>query len=279
MRPAILDDHSWRPDPKKDSRDYIWKGEFKVRLPRIDTYSPGYLRMVGVPVSGDEESDKIMENEIITTYKTINNMVEVFRYGGRIFITSMDDCVKIYHYIDNHLEAWREWLGNVRINTKEAPVDDLLLLDEFSALTFDHARWLMVNNDKLSYLRRDLGNQYQHSIAALQEAIPTMESIRNKQINDASKAAGSGIRIAGTNESTTSPTGVVDEWDAFNMSRTHLANMKNIERFLPTRESYASFFEEFRRDKSFTTIAPPVDDRFMIPSAASASLNNKLGRS
>lgn len=270
----LVEDTSWMPDPKMDTRFYIWDVLFQVRIPKIDTYGEGYLKLVGVPISGDEKLNSVLENEIITTWKSINGMVEMFRTGGRINITNQADCVKIHHYIDNHLEKWKQYLENSPINGSVAPVDDLLLLDEFSELSFQHARWELANVDRMSFLRRRLGSQFKHSVAALQMAIPTMEAIRNKERNQSYKEAGSNIQVATADEVVGNSS---QEFDAFKYtSDLSYRTSVEIERSLPKRQSYARFFEEYREDKSITMLSPTAEQMF-TPTKASQSLNNKLG--
>lgn len=270
----LVEDTSWMPDPKMDTRFYIWDVLFQVGIPKIDTYGEGYLKLVGVPISVDDGLNSVMENEIITTWKSINNMVELFRTGGRISIRNQKDCVKIHHYIDNHLEKWKQYLENSPINGSMAPVDDLLLLDEFSELAFQHARWDLVNVDHMSFLRRRLGSQFKHSVAAIQMAIPTMEAIRNKQRNQAYKETGSNIQVATADEVVSDSN---REFDAFRYtSDLSYRTSTEIERNLPKRQSYARFFEEYREDKSITRLSPTAEQMF-TPTKASQSLNNKLG--
>lgn len=268
-------DTSWMPDPDKDSRYYIWDVLFQVRIPRIDTYGEGYLRAVGVPVSTDEELNAILEKEVITTWKSINGMIDLFQAGGRVNVIDQKDCIKIYHYIDNHLDCWKKYLESSPINGISAPVDDLLLMDEFSELSFQYARWDLANNDKLSFLRRRLGSQFKYSVAALQMAIPTMEAIQNKLRNQAFKDAGSNLRIASADEITS---GQNKEFDAFNYieDRSYRTNAE-IERNLPKRESYARFFEQYREDKSIMKLAPTADQMLHSSTNSAQSLNNKLG--
>lgn len=276
MPSNILDDQSWRPDPKVDSREYIWGIDFKVRIPRVDTYSEGYLKLMGIPSSGDEAFDKVMQGELITTWKSINLMIEIFRTGGRVHIVDHDDCVKIYHYIDNHLDTWRRHLENSPINSNRAPVDDLILCDEFSEVVFQYARWEYVNDDQLAFLRRQFGAQWRHTVSAIQEAIPTMAAIRNKRDNAALQAGGSNIRIADANEVMGSKP---DYLDAYSFKMDAMAELEgNLERKLPKRDSFAGFFEQYREDKSIMKVAPSMDQRFQVPNRASNSLNNRLGK-
>lgn len=274
MTISVIDDPTWRPDPAKDSRFYIWKVLFKVNIPVIDTYSPQWIEKFGVRVSGNEEYDEIMKHEIISTYKSIDAMVEIFRRGGRIGVTPVTDCIKIYHYIDNHLEMWARFLENSPFNRREPPIDDLLLLDEFAALCFEYARWDMANTDALSFLRRQHGVQYKHTVAALQEAIPTIASIRNKQNNAIYDKLNAGIRMVEQDEVTAG----FDRFDAFTYKRDKgQQTMEMIERNLPKRHSYAALFEQYRTDQSISTLAPSMEERFKAPSASAESLFNRLG--
>ncbi len=276
MNYSVLDDESWKPKNSVDSRHYIWDILFKVRVPKEDLMSEEYIRTVGIPVSGDEALDNIMKNEVITTWLNIDRMAEIFRVGGQIRLVDLNDCVKAYVYIDNHLETWKQHLENSPLNSGLPPVDDMVLLDELSEALFQHARWDLVSQDKLSFLKRKLGTQYKYSVAALQEAIPTMASILAKQKNDEAKAAGSNLSIASPNDVVGASSFLMDAHEM----KADISNRTEAEIFrqLPKRISYSSFFEKYRHDQTISTVAPNLSDRFSIPTKALQSLNSKLGR-
>ena len=265
------------PDPSVDSREYLWNRDFKVRVPKTDLIGEAYLKVVGMHVSGDEAFDEIMKDEIITTYMNVDKMVEIFRVGGRLRIAHIESAYKIQRYVDNHLEVWRKHLERSSINGNIPPIDDLILLDEFSELLFGYARWEFANDDALGFLRRQFGKQYKHTVAAIQEAIPTMQSLMNRKYRDTvQQNSGGRLRVADVDEVVTQSSDPLDAWSyKYDLSA---ATEVEVEKQLPKRESYASFFEQHRQDKSIMKVAPTMDQRFLIPNKASNSLNNRLGK-
>jgi hypothetical protein len=116
----------------------IWNALFRASVAFKDTVSEDYVRLFGMPTVGDAGIDDQMKNSLIDTYLTINQMVEYFRLGILVRITVHAETKTIYQIISNYLLEWKERL-NKGINIGGAPIEDLILLDRFASVVFEHA--------------------------------------------------------------------------------------------------------------------------------------------
>lgn len=116
----------------------IWVTPFEVSIAYKDTCSPEYLRLFGMPTVGDPTIDATMHNQLCHRYVTINQMVEYFKKGIAVRVVNHADTKRIYELITNYLLAWKENL-QTGINIGDAPIDDLILLDRFANVVYQHA--------------------------------------------------------------------------------------------------------------------------------------------
>lgn len=142
--------------PVIDTSSYLWDYLFKCRIPNLQTMSEEYIRFFGMPTTGDPGIDKALNDQWITTMIPISKMVEYSRQGISIKIVKYDDVKTIYNYISLHLQAWKNQIGN-GLNIGDAPIDDLIALDEFANLVYDHAKYQFTRSMADSILARHLG--------------------------------------------------------------------------------------------------------------------------
>ena len=116
----------------------IWERLFKASVAYKESASVDYIRLFGLPTVGDATLDSQMHNQQIETYMTINKMVEYFKIGVSVSVLVHSDTKLIYQIISDYLNAWKEQLDK-GINVGNAPIDDLVLLDQFAAVVHDHA--------------------------------------------------------------------------------------------------------------------------------------------
>ena len=119
---------------------YIWELYYLVRIPKIDTISTFELKTYGMYTTGNKELDKSIANEWITTYFTIAKMVEHYKEGTGLAIVKYSDIKEIYEHIENHLNAWKKQLSS-GLNIGNAPIDDLVAMDEFANSVYEHAKY------------------------------------------------------------------------------------------------------------------------------------------
>lgn len=129
-------------DPNVDSRYYIFDYLFECKVPNLETMSVDYIRHFGTPTTGYQELDRQLSNELIHTYLPISTMTEHFKNGVRIYIPNYEDIKFMYDCISNHLNLWKKRMENA-INVGEAPIEDLIALDQFANAVYDKAKFQM----------------------------------------------------------------------------------------------------------------------------------------
>lgn len=127
------------PPEKRDTSYYIFNSKFLCRVPYIATRSVDHIRHFGMPSTGYKELDKGTESELVTFYLSIAQMAEYFKKGTVVRILKNDDIVRIYEIISEHLNAWKLELSK-RLNIGDAPVEDLIVLDQLANAVYVHAR-------------------------------------------------------------------------------------------------------------------------------------------
>ena len=129
---------TWIPENERDTRWWIWKKKFLCRVPNIQSMSVEYIKMFGMPTSGDPFEDKATANELITRMLSIDEMIGFFNQGVTVAVVNYKDTKAIYEHITDHLNAWKEKL-EVGWHTRNAPIDDLLNMDKFAMSVYRHA--------------------------------------------------------------------------------------------------------------------------------------------
>lgn len=146
---------TWTPPENRDTSYFIFKKLFMCKIKNIDSMSIDYIRIFGSPTSGDTTSDYGTTNELITRMLTINQMVEYYKQGITIHVVNYNDTKEIYDRISDHLNAWKTKL-NTSFHVREAPIDDLVLLDKFASVVYQHAVRLMDTKYVDSILSRQI---------------------------------------------------------------------------------------------------------------------------
>ena len=126
-----------------DTTGPLWDILYKVRMPYLQTTSVEYIKMFGMPTSGDKGTDLEMANQWITTYQSIASLTEHYSNGVSIKIVDPSDPKRIYEAVAAHLEAWKSQI-TYGINIGGAPIEDLIKLDNFANAIYEHAKYHMV---------------------------------------------------------------------------------------------------------------------------------------
>jgi hypothetical protein len=130
-------------NPEEDTTIGIWDDLYKVRIPVKFTYSVEYLKEYGLPSSGNKDIDKEQFNQRMTTFMSIDKMVEYYKQGCPIYIVDKDDTKKIYDAISKHLNAWKQQI-DYGLNVGSAPFEDLITLDQFANVVYEHAKYQFI---------------------------------------------------------------------------------------------------------------------------------------
>jgi hypothetical protein len=147
----------WVPEDQRDTRWYLWNKLFTVRVPFMATMSADYIRHHGVPFTGYAEADRSTHAESVTRMMSINQMVEFFARGTTVAVVRAADTAEMYQYISNHLQAWRREL-EVSLDIRNAPLDDLKLLDRFANAVYVHAQSYFTDEIVESLLAKRIGS-------------------------------------------------------------------------------------------------------------------------
>lgn len=128
-----------RPEDR-DTRYALWFERYQCRVPYIQTISIEDLEENGLPTSGDMHHDHAMMWEPRLISIPIHRMADLWQSGANISLVNRSDAPKIYEAIEKHLHAWRDHIAN-SYNPSKPPYDDLLVLDQFAHIVYEHAKF------------------------------------------------------------------------------------------------------------------------------------------
>jgi hypothetical protein len=142
----------------QDTSKYIWDYRFKVRIPQVFAYSEDHIKTFGTYSTLDKDIDKALMNQPFTTFMNIAEMVEKFKEGATISVVNREDIKTIYEYISYHLTAWKDQLKS-GLNIGDAPIEDLIDLDNFANTVYDCAKYQIVGDPGLSKIFQQIRSQ------------------------------------------------------------------------------------------------------------------------
>lgn len=125
-----------------DTTEDIWERSFRCLVSQKQTTSEDYYKIFGQRSTGSKKHDKAIPDQYVDTYISIAKMVEYFQQGVTIQVYNYDDCKTIYEIIERHLRRWQAQFAH-GINIGDAPVDDLIAMDEFANKIYDKAKYLI----------------------------------------------------------------------------------------------------------------------------------------
>ena len=126
----------------EDTTKDIWDRSFRCLVSQKQTTSETYYELFGQRSTGSKKHDKSIPDQYVDTYVSIAKMVEYFQQGVTIHIHNYDDCETIYHIIERHLRRWKNQFA-YGINIGDAPIQDLIAMDEFAMKIYDKAKYLI----------------------------------------------------------------------------------------------------------------------------------------
>lgn len=127
-------------DTTKPSSHYIFQHVFFCRIPELQSRSAEHIRYWGVPTTGNKDVDNELKKEMLDTFLPIAKMAEYFKDGVPLYIPKQEDVKFIYECVTYHLHTWRKQI-EFGLNLGQAPIDDLILLDEFANSVYSHAKY------------------------------------------------------------------------------------------------------------------------------------------
>ena len=136
-------------DTKPTQMKAIWEDLYAVAIPQRFLINIESARARGVPTTGDEEVDSVLMREMTRTYRTINDIFELWRIGAPVEVINYDDTKKMYEAIQRHLKSWLDFMSR-GIYLSDCPFDDLLELDQFANVVYDKSKFVFTKEIALS---------------------------------------------------------------------------------------------------------------------------------
>lgn len=135
----------------------IWDKYFPVRMLYMHSRNPTDMRKFGTRVSGIPGIDRNLDKQEVFTEMNIDRMFEKWRTGVTIHLVRYDDSAQVYRIIHAHLLKWAEYMAN-SINNGNAPLKDLIELDDFANVVYDKATSVFSPEIKQSALAANFTN-------------------------------------------------------------------------------------------------------------------------
>jgi len=123
-----------------DTTKPIWEFYYKVKIPYLQSRTETEMKLYGIRLSDVKELDNSVHQEWMTTMLTIAQMLEYYEKGCPVKVVNYNDTKSIYEAISNHIHYWRNKLER-GINIGDAPIDDLILMDQFANTVYEHAKY------------------------------------------------------------------------------------------------------------------------------------------
>lgn len=132
----------------------IFRELFTVRIPEMYVYTLDEINHFGVFQSGEPVVDNAFSHNTRLVKLPIAKIATLYYRGCDVSIVNPDDTTLIYEYVQEHLLAWHNLLDNDMANTGGAPIDDLLLLEDFANATFEYAKYHYTPKPKVLNTKR-----------------------------------------------------------------------------------------------------------------------------
>lgn len=123
----------------KESVRALWEDLYPARIPWVDDLPDNYLKEFGLPLSGDRDVDQTVYRQWNRVEISIDSMIEKYKRGITVRIINHDDTKTIYDAITHHLNLWKRLISN-GTNVGIAPIEELILMDEFAGVVYPHAK-------------------------------------------------------------------------------------------------------------------------------------------
>lgn len=125
----------------------IFDERYMIRVPAFATRTELEIQLFGVVRTGNPYVDQGHLDEIVTVMWSIERMVEASKKGIPIRVILFKDAKTIFESITRHLRAWQNY-KEYGININKIPFDDLISLDEFASMIYEHVKFEYVEAPK-----------------------------------------------------------------------------------------------------------------------------------
>ncbi len=161
--------------PDVDTVKKIFKELYLCRIPNYKTMSVDYLKMFGTPTTFNDDIDRELSKELIKVMIPISQMIEYFKEGIVVRVVNEKDTLAIYEAISLHLYYWKEHLTK-GLNTGNAPMEDLILMDQFANAVYPYASSNYVGSQVESIFKRKTKNSLMNQSSILNKLNKKIEN-------------------------------------------------------------------------------------------------------
>lgn len=109
----------------------IWHYYWQCMISQHYVLNDAITQQFGFPTCGDKNIDRNLANAKMRVQLTINDMVEYFDEGAEIDILDIQDSIKIYQIVYEHLNEWHS-ATHTNAALVDVPVEDLRKMDRFA---------------------------------------------------------------------------------------------------------------------------------------------------
>lgn len=138
-----------------DTSNYIFDYLYTCRVPLHATLTESEMRTFGYVYTGNSDIDNGTRDQYVTVMWPIAKMAKAFGEGDTVKLAKYSDAKEIYEHVEKHLHAWKSKLETA-FHIGDAPLKDLILLDEFANSVYEHAKYNFTNQYVESLMMRDL---------------------------------------------------------------------------------------------------------------------------
>lgn len=138
------------PEHRRDSRYALWHNRYNVRVANIQTRSVEDVVENGFYISGEEAFDHDSNWKREQRYVTVVTMAAWWHFGANVYLVNHADSEPIYQAIRTHLVEWRQVLRGSYNSVIKPPVKDLLILEAFAGIIYEHAKHVFDDDDRNS---------------------------------------------------------------------------------------------------------------------------------
>lgn len=126
------------------------------RIPAAFAYE-GQQELVGSTVYANASMAESAGAEMVLRQHTTVELAQLNARGARIILEKPNDAVRMYEWLQDHLQNQRSRMIST-INTGKIPVEDLKILDDFATLLYRIARNYQKVDTRQGPLRRRLNS-------------------------------------------------------------------------------------------------------------------------
>lgn len=106
---------------------------YPCTIPYICTLNKDEVAEFGMRSTRIPELDKSLDMHATRVWLTIDAMIEIYKQYYPIRITDLATAKTVYETIISYTEQWRAFLSSPSLNRRKAPLEDLILMEEFAS--------------------------------------------------------------------------------------------------------------------------------------------------